>query len=308
MSNSQKIVLRLPILFLLLAQADVLLADPADGEGGESSAASRFIRVKQDAQGPIALETAIVSYAAGSGEGELVVDLIGCVHVGSRSYYRKLNQRFENYDVVLYELVAPQGTRVPKGGGPSSGNPIAMFQDMTRDVLELESQMEHIDYTKENFVHADMSPTDMAQKMKERGDDGITLFLSIAADLLRQQNLAELERKKNPSKKAPPSTWETILLLFDSDRALKLRRVLAEQFGEAGSTGESLGNTLNTMLVEDRNEAAMQVFQKELVKGRKRIAIFYGAGHMADFQQRLIADFGLAPQGEEWLAAWDLRD
>jgi hypothetical protein len=61
------------------------------------------------------------------------------------------------------------------------------------------------------------------------------------------------------------------------------------------------------MLVQDRNAAAMKVFQKELAKGRKKIAIFYGAAHMPDFQRRLTSDFALKPSETTWLTAWDLR-
>jgi hypothetical protein len=51
----------------------------------------------------------------------------------------------------------------------------------------------------------------------------------------------------------------------------------------------------------------MKVLQKELVGGKKKIAIFYGAAHMPDFERRLVEDFGMRRQGEEWLTAWDLR-
>ena len=48
-------------------------------------------------------------------------------------------------------------------------------------------------------------------------------------------------------------------------------------------------------------------FQTELANGRKRIAIFYGAGHMADFEKRLVSDFGLKRDRVEWLPAWNLK-
>ena len=51
----------------------------------------------------------------------------------------------------------------------------------------------------------------------------------------------------------------------------------------------------------------MKVFQQELVKGHKRIGIFYGAAHMPDFERRLTEEFGMRLQSEKWLTAWDLR-
>jgi hypothetical protein len=74
--------------------------------------------------------------------------------------------------------------------------------------------------------------------------------------------------------------------------------VLTATFGgEEGST-----------LITDRNAAALRVLREQIAKGRRRIAIFYGAAHMADFDRRLRADHGLQPGETVWLEAWDLRE
>jgi hypothetical protein len=48
------------------------------------------------------LEVAIRSFRMPSGQQ---VDLIGVVHIADDVYYQKLNQRFDRYDSVLFELV-----------------------------------------------------------------------------------------------------------------------------------------------------------------------------------------------------------
>ena len=100
---------------------------------------------------------------------------------------------------------------------------------------------------------------------------------------------------------------DLVTQLFDPDGAVKLKRTFAEQFEQATGPGGGLGGTLNRILVADRNQAALRVFQTELAKGKKRIAIFYGAAHMEDFEKRLTSQFGLKRQNEQWLTAWDLR-
>src|SRR5262245_4096260 len=177
----------------------------------KKAAPSKFIRVVRDDDGPTALETAIIRYRPASGQGDLVVDLVGVVHIGERGYYKKLNKTFEQYDVLLYELVAQQGPRPKKG--EKSDNLLRLVQKIMTVVLDLDSQIEHIDYSKKNFVHADLSPEEMAQAIKKRGDDGLTLALSIAADVLRQQNLMEQEQKKNPAK--TPELPDLMALLQD---------------------------------------------------------------------------------------------
>ena len=88
-------------------------------------AKTRYIQLKRDKAGKAeALQTAVVRFVPESGDSEIIVDLIGAVHVGDRLYYQKLNKLFENYDVLLYELVAPEGTVIPKGGKRESTNPL----------------------------------------------------------------------------------------------------------------------------------------------------------------------------------------
>jgi hypothetical protein len=267
---------------------------------------NKFIRIRRDSSGqPTALETAVVRFVSKSGDGGLVVDLVSAVHVADRAYYEKLNERLDQYDVVLYELVAPEGTRIPKGGRRNSDNPIAFLQQLATLVLDLDLQTEQIDYTKKHFVHADLSPEQMAEAIRNRGDDGVTLFLSIAADLLRQQNRQELKKGKNAQAAEPDA--DLLSMVLDPDGAAKLKRLMAEQMEALESPDSGIGATLSTILIADRNKAAMKVLGRESAKGKKKIAIFFGAAHMPDFEKRLAEDFGLTRQREEWLQAWDMQ-
>jgi hypothetical protein len=266
--------------------------------------AGKFVRLRHDdTKQPIALDTAIVRYVPASGKGELVVDLVGVVHIGDRAYYQELNRHLEKYDVVLFELVAEKGTIIPKGGKRDSTNILAIMQKVMKTVLRLDLQTEQIDYTRKNFVHADLSPEEMAQAMKKRGETGLTLILGIAADILRKQNLEQLKK----GNAGDGEDLDPLSLLLDPQAGIKLKRLMARQLAAMDSGDGELGPTLNNLLIVDRNKAALRVLDKELAKGRKRIAIFYGAGHMPDFDRRLQADFDLRRQSTQWLRAWDLE-
>lgn len=293
-------------LFLLdrpgLAWADTPPGDKVRTVPGE------FLRIRRDKQGqPLALETATIRYRSAKREGDITVDLVSVVHLGERHYYQKLNDLFDDYDAVLYELVAAKGTRIPKGGRRATDNPLAMIQKVATMVLDLELQTDHVDYTRQNFVHADLSPAEIAETVKKRGDDGMTLFLSIAADLLRQQNLKAQEPDRRPETSLPEDTGDLLSLLTDATMSSKLKRMMAEQLAALGSLEGALGKTLNTILIADRNRAAMKVLRNELDRGKKKIAIFYGAGHMADFDRKLREELDLRPVSTQWHEAWDLR-
>lgn len=298
-----------PVLFLGPARPGL-----AAGPGPERPAAAkkvttaRYLRLlRDDDRQPVALQTATVRFAPAAGAGGVMVDLVGVVHIGDREYYRALDRQLGQYDAVLFELVAPPNTVIPKGGKRDSNGPLAIVQTALKAVLGLELQTERIDYTRKNFVHADLSPEQMAEAIRKRGDTPLTLALSVAADLLRQENLREMEgRDARRGAEAGPEI-DFLSVLLDPDGAVKLKRALAEQLAGAGAGDSGLGPTIDTILISDRNAAAMAALQKELAKGTRKIAIFYGAAHMPDFERRLRDDFGLRPQGPRWLDAWDLR-
>jgi hypothetical protein len=60
-----------------------------------------------------------------------------------------------------------------------------------------------------------------------------------------------------------------------------------------------------TVIIGERNRVALEVMAAQIAVGKKRLAIFYGAGHFPDMQKRLEA-MGFKKSGEEWLAAWSV--
>jgi hypothetical protein len=47
--------------------------------------------------------------------------------------------------------------------------------------------------------------------------------------------------------------------------------------------------------------------REQIDSGKRRIGVFYGAGHLADMEKRLLADFSLERGQEQWLPAWALQ-
>lgn len=283
-------------IFAALA-ARAYSAEPPSADS-RRSANEEFLRVARDAEGtPVALEVAVVRYrpANGANEGP-TVDLVGAVHVAEKQYYAHLNRLFRKYDVVLYELVAPEGSRVPRGGPPAGSNPVSGLQRLMKDLLELEFQLDQIDYTRPNMVHADMSPEQFAESMRKRGESFMAMFLRMFGYSLAKQ--------QSPS---TSSDVDFLAALFSPNRALALKRVMAEQFADMGGLTVAMEGPEGSTLIGERNRVALEGLRQQLAAGKKRLAIFYGAGHMIDMDRRLQSDFQLKPVSRRWLVAWDMK-
>jgi hypothetical protein len=282
---------------LVLATGAALAADQAAHRPEGETKQTRYLRLVRDKdEAPVALEVAIVRCApADRGRRAPTVDLVGAVHVAEKSFYRHLNGEFRKYDAVLYELVAPEGTRVPKDGAGGS-SPVSALQRGMTNVLELSFQLNEIDYSRKNMVHADMSPEQFAKSMRRRGESVFGMFLRMMGYAIARQQGS-----------STASDGQLLLALFDKNRALALKRILAEQFEDLEGSLLAMEGPDGSTMISERNKVAIGVLRKQLAAGRKKIAVFYGAGHMADFQQRLRDELGLVPISTRWLVAWNLK-
>ena len=264
----------------------------------EEAPKQTYIRIARDEdENPVSLDTSVITFeASGEKHKGITVDLVGAVHVGDVAYYEKLNELFETYDVLLYELVAPEGTRVPKGGR-KGGGAIGLLQGGMSSLLELEHQLEQVDYTKDNFVHADMSPEEFAKSMKDRGESFWAMFFKAMG-----QSAAQSGR----GGKQQISDADLLMAMFAKDRSLRLKRLIARQFEDMESQMSIFDGPDGSTIITERNKKCFEVLKEHLGKGHKRIGVFYGAGHLADMEKRMAEDFAMERTGEKWIAAWDL--
>ncbi len=262
-----------------------------------SRASDAFLRISRtEANKPKSLETAIVRYEGKPGtayEGRNV-DLVGVIHIGQKEYYQEIDKKLSQYDVVLYELVAPDGTRIRPEDLQQRRSLLASMQTGMKDMLNLEYQLEHINYLAENFRHADMSPEEFLEDMRGRGDDVWKMVARMMGAGLASQPAG--------------GDFNILAALMSDKRAMLLKQTMAKQLLDvdvavAGLDDASGENTL----IKGRNRKAFEVLKEELAKGKKSVAVFYGAGHLDDMAKRLEAEFEMQPVSTTWLQAWDLQ-
>jgi hypothetical protein len=279
-------------------------ADSAKVPARDPSLGRDWVRLEYDDDGKlIGMQTAIVRYSPKNGArkdpgASATVDLIGAVHIGDAAYYRQLNERFKQYDALLYELVAPEGTIVPRGRGTSNAHPLGALQNSIKSLLDLDHQLEEVDYTQSNFVHADMSPDQFVQAMRDRNEGFLQMYFRLLGQAMAHQS--------EMTAKGQSMDFELFSALLSQDRPRRLKMVLAKQLAEMESLMTSLGGEDGTVIITDRNKMALKVLRRQLEAGKRKLGIFYGAGHLNDMDERLRNEFGLEPVSVTWVTAWNL--
>lgn len=259
----------------------------------------RLVQHRVDAEGTERLLTPVARYTDSVGR---TVDLVGAVHLADAAYYRNLNRAFASrYDKVLYEMVDGEGLpeylrlarKVQQGsataeekeryaaltaGAQAGGtNLLGKYYEFMSRTLQLTLQTEHIDYSLENMVFADMSSAEFSRAMTERGESWLTIAL---------QSLAEDQ-----------GGVSSFAFSRSSLRRELIRALAASASGTSGALQQGA-------IIISRNEKCFAVLDTQLATAPAgtRIAIFYGAMHLRDMHYRLLAR-GFSLQGVQWLTA-----
>lgn len=284
-----------------------VLEKPQQEDAKGEQLVDSWVRLKTDDNDePLALEVAIVRYTkpkfAKLAPKKLpqYVDLVGAIHIGDARYYAKLNRRFPQYDALLYELVAPKGTVVERGRGTSNLHPLGAMQNGMKTLLEIEHQLEQVDYTQPNFVHADFSPEEFAESMEKRDEGWAKLYFRMVGQGLAQQS--------EQAAKGNSADIDILTALFSKDRPRMLKIAMAKQFDSMEAMLSGLSGPDGSTLITERNKRALEVLKEQLDAGKRKLGVFYGAGHLPDMHTRLVEEFGLQPVSSEWLEAWNLRE
>lgn len=276
-----------------LLAASALLFAPHSALAQQESEYVRFIQGAGEWQGE--LQTAVVTLVNGSG---VELELVAAVHLGEEEYYARLNDYFATRDVVLYELVA-EANQIPVRDAARSSSFIGFVQQTMADFLGVGFQLNEIDYSPANFLHADLTPSQLEALMESKDESFLTMFLDLAMSQMEAQSGTGDE---------PLSSFNmlSVLRAMNSDnQSAAFKYLFAAELGRSGGVlvGEELEQQFT--LLGDRNEAALRVLRQTLQNpDRQRISIFYGAAHMPGIERAAIAELGFTRRQERWLAAW----
>ena len=255
-----------------------------------------FTRIDVDDEDrPRALQMSIVTYEPADGQDILSVDLVGAIHIGDPSYYAELNERFRQYDVLLYELVAPQDAAASGGLDKRKGFLSTTQVGMTK-LLDLSFQLDEINYDQANFVHADLSPEELRQSMADRGESLYVYFWRIFFASLD-------EYAKDP---LGLQDMQMLSTMVASGQDNTFKTMIAYEMTNIDRVQDILGEDSDSAVIGARNQRAIDVLKREIDAGAERIGIFYGVAHMPDLEERLLDQLGLEYSATDWVDAWQL--
>jgi hypothetical protein len=262
-----------------------------------------YIRYVEEPGVSSRLQTAVVRFQ----KGGTVVDLVGVVHLGDAAYFENLNALLKGYDAVLYEMVGGKHEPVADDAGDLEAAPemasVRQLQQLARSFLGLEFQLDGIDYSARNFIHADVAWEEFNTLMMVRGQSFATLFTR-ALTLAEEGEVAGIPNDEE----VIAAMMKRIFTAVMTGNSNELKRSIAPLVSEAEGLITQLEGDDGTVLVSERNRVVMEVLAEEReVRGGGKFAVFYGAGHMPDLEKRLLAE-GFSKEKTIWADAWTIAD
>jgi hypothetical protein len=280
---------------------------------GPATQPTKFLRYVEAPDGSSRLEVAEATYKNDAG---VVVHLIGAVHIADADFFAGLNESFDHYDALLYEMVKPAEPTTEEGDDGSQGGEgtdsrsrqaatepvqresslkwVGMMQRFMKDQLHLVYQLDAIDYDKPNFVHADLDLETFEKMEADRGESVWGMMLQSAISNMSKQDAGE-----------DVTGLALIGALMSPDRAYQLKRVLAQEFGDLDEQMDAINGPNGSVILTERNKVALKVMNEQIAKGKKFIGIFYGAGHLRLMEETLEGE-GFKKVGVVWRTAWDI--
>ena len=253
-----------------------------------SQTPTAFMRMQKPSATKEDLQTLAREYTPAHGKGP-VVWLVGVAHIGEEGYYKELQKLLDAQQVVLYEGVTRNGVDPAKAGDDKLAK--STYKALS-DALKLQFQLFGIDYDHPSFHNADLSWDELQaiQKKYPPAKGGMSLS-TIGSMLNADSSQGQMIVNALAAIKDDPSSIEAMHI------------GMIELLSDPTVIERTLSPSLNEVLIRSRNAKVLDALKKQLASNPNSVAIFFGAGHMANMEQHLIKDFGYKPGAEKWYTA-----
>lgn len=166
------------------------------------------------------------------------------------------------------------------------------------DALGLTFQLNAFDTGKKNYINSDMALATVQERAKAGGGDANALVSMMDGSGLMAgvMKIGLALIRSSPRMQGTMKVMMMEMLQQVGDDMMKMKQIPPNM------------KALLKVLIEDRNQIVVEDLKKEIAKGNaanapQSIAVWYGAGHMKDLEQRLTTQLGYKPVANFWLPA-----
>jgi hypothetical protein len=273
-----------------------------------------YVRVCCADSNLVQLQVALRRFAPAR-KGRPVVWLAGVSHIGDTNYNAAMQRLLGAQTLVLFEGISgpanqgPDAPDLPGAAAPTqhSAGGQSSLQSALAAALGLVFQLEAMDYDQPNFRNSDLTIPELRQLLARRsaasGTSGAEasfegLLQTMQGDSLLDALVQMGLRLLGASPKL--QAWGRLALIDVLDQ-------IQGDPSRLGRLPPDLKQLLEVLLLE-RNRKVLADLRAALrsMGRRDSVAIFFGAGHMPDLEQRLRRDLRYHPAGQLWLTAFSV--
>ncbi len=281
--------------------------------GASSQPAAVYTRVSTPETNIVSLQIALKKFVPRSGRGAAVW-LSGVSHIGESNYYAGLQRHLEAQNLVLFEGVGARDRTLRFDPAEQSS-----IQHTLATSLGLVFQLTAINYDRPHFRNSDLTVPELQRMLAGDHQAGGAPSKSPGnsdddAGSAREESpeFRELMGVMNGSSILGMLVHLGVRFLGSSPKLQAMTKLaMIETLGsfqgdlaEVKSVPPEL-QRLMAVIVRGRNEVVLRDLRKNLRTARsgQSISVFYGAGHMADLEKRLVEDLGYRRREELWMTA-----
>lgn len=279
-----------------------------------------YTRVQRPDADTIQLQIAVRKFVPARGRGPAVW-LSGVSHIGDAAYYAALQQHLDAQSLVLFEAIGGRDRAVQFNPEEQTS-----VQHTLATSLGLVFQLASIRYDRPHFRNSDLTLPELQRLLSGNsgaGDGRNPEGSPPAGEAGRGgeaggggREFRELMGIMDGSSLLGAIVHMGIKIIGTTPKLQAMTRLaMIEVLGRfQGDLSEVQGmppelQRLMTVIIRSRNDVVLRDLKPLLGRAGagRSISVFYGAGHMADLEQRLVSELGYRRQEEVWHTAMSVN-
>jgi hypothetical protein len=322
MKEIQSLTVRIPrraCLALLALVPFVVSSCASTSKQNAAAPPAPYIRVANPDEDTSSLQIAARRLDPPKRRGAMVW-LVAVSHIGEPRYYEEIQQLLDAQELVLFEGVGGVPEPTVESTNPDAPEKSDHLQSNLAAALGLIFQFDGIEYDRAHFQNSDLTIRELQSLVMggtsttQPGAGGASAATGDgAAGAGAEAEFGQLmELMEGTSIMGMLVNVGLNLVARSPSLQAVMRLVMVESLGNLKGDIAQLQSLppqlqrLVEVIIQERNKTVMTDLESALTAANppRTIAVFYGAGHMADLERRLREELGYRPGEDRWFTAF----